>query len=155
MPNIIIIISHVAATYMYVWRWWTKLDIVIIADWLWEVPTWAPICVQHCMRDGDPIPHPLAGGCGIGSPSANMHICYSRDLRSTNSSCIYGVYKYNTLFIAVFVRVHAFLLLHLLFLFYKANSAFHPHGVDKWVVSFSSWCYNCSFSRGASGELYG
>jgi len=27
----------------------------------------------------------------------------------------------------------------------KANSAFHPHGVDKWVVSFIS----CSFSRGA------
>ena len=35
----------------------------------------------------------------------------------------------------------------------KANSAFHPHGVDKWVVSFISWCYNCSFSRGAPGEL--
>ena len=23
------------------------------------------------------------------------------------------------------------------------------HGVDKWVVSFISWCYNCSFSSGA------
>ena len=32
---------------------------------------------------------------------------------------------------------------------YKANSAFHPLGVDYWVVSFNSWCYNCSFSRGA------
>jgi len=31
----------------------------------------------------------------------------------------------------------------------KANSAFHRHGVDKYVVSFISWCYNCSFSRGA------
>jgi len=29
------------------------------------------------------------------------------------------------------------------------NSAFHPHGVDKWVVSFISWRCNCSFSRGA------
>ena len=37
--------------------------------------------------------------------------------------------------------------------YHKANSAFHPHGVDKWVVSFISWCYNCSLSRGAPCEL--
>ena len=37
----------------------------------------------------------------------------------------------------------------------KANSAFHPHGVDKWVVSFISWCYNCSFSRGAAWRTTG
>ena len=38
---------------------------------------------------------------------------------------------------------------------HKANSAFHPHGVDKWVVSFISWCYNCSFSRGAPWRTTG
>ena len=40
-------------------------------------------------------------------------------------------------------------------LWHKANSAFHPHGVDKWVVSFISWCYNCSFSRGAPWRTTG
>jgi len=37
----------------------------------------------------------------------------------------------------------------------KANSAFHPHGVNKWVVSFISWCYNCSFSRGVPWRTTG
>jgi len=87
----------------------------------------------------------------------NIHIILYFSFYAYKKLYSFIPYRYNTFIIITVAAGHQYqysnnhgclFALHNTFHNIELNH-FHPHGVDKWVVNFISWCYNCSFSRGA------